>query len=79
MVYTYLALKTTVKVSLNSYLSSANTGQIMTINKGNLFVFEVGPSVKFVLAIKDTIFKKKMGEIFFRKTTKPGGGPRGVW
>ena len=34
----------------------------MTINnKGNLFVFEVGPSVKFVSAIKDAIFNKKMG------------------
>ena len=28
----------------------------MTINKGNLFVFEVRSSVKFVLAIKDAIF-----------------------
>ena len=28
-------------------------------NKGNLFVFEVGPSVKFVSAIKDAIFNKK--------------------
>ena len=34
-------------------------------NKGNLFVFEVGPSVKFVSAIKDAIFNKKMGVIFF--------------
>ena len=40
----------------------------MTINnKGNLFVFEVGPSVKFVSAIKDAIFKKKMGVIFLLK------------
>ena len=31
----------------------------MTINKVNLFVFEVGPSVKFVSAIKDAIFKNK--------------------
>ena len=30
-------------------------------NKGNLFVFEVGPSVKFVSAIKDAIFNKKIG------------------
>ena len=43
-------------MSLNSYLSSSKTGQIMTINKGNLFVFEVGQSVKFVLAIIDAIF-----------------------
>ena len=43
-------------------------------NKGNLFVFEVGPSVKFVLAIKDAIFKKKMGGNFlFGKNAKPGG------
>ena len=27
-------------------------------NKGNLFVFEVGPNVKFVSAIKDAIFNK---------------------
>ena len=38
----------------------------MTINnKGNLFVFEVGPSVKFVSAIKDAIFNKKNGGKFF--------------
>ena len=43
----YEALKTTLKVSLNNYLNPANFGQIMTINKGNLFVFfYVGPSVK---------------------------------
>ena len=40
-------------------------------NKGSLFVFEVGPSVKFVSAIKDAIFNKKNGEFgkrpdFFR-------------
>ena len=48
----------------------------MTINnKGNLFVFEVGPSVKFVSAIKDAIFKKKNGGNFFvRKNAKLGGG-----
>ena len=56
---TYLALKTTLKVSLYSYLNQANSGQIMTINTGNLFVFEVGPSVKFVSAIIDAIFNKK--------------------
>ena len=56
---TYLALKTTLKVSLYSYLNPANSGQIMTINTGNLFVFEVGPSVKFVSAIIDAIFNKK--------------------
>ena len=52
----------------------------MTINnKGNLFVFEVGPSVKFVSAIKDAIFKKKMGVIFlFGKRPNWGvGGVRG--
>ena len=56
---TYLALKTTLKVSLYSYLNPANSGQIMTINTGNLFVFEVGPSVKFVSAIIDASFNKK--------------------
>ena len=34
-------------------------------NKGNLFVFEVGQSVKFVSAIKDAIFNKKNGGKFF--------------
>ena len=55
---TYLALKPTLKVSLNSYLSP-DSGQIMTINKVNLFIFEVGPSVKFISAIEDAIFKQK--------------------
>ena len=50
-------------------------------NKGNLFVFEVGPSVKFVSAIKDAIFNKKIGVNFFLKKcqTGGGGGPGGVW
>ena len=50
-------------------------------NKGNLFVFEVGPSVKFVSAIKDAIFNKKNGgKFFFWKNAKlGGGGPGGVW
>ena len=47
-------------------------------NKGNLFVFEVGPSVKFVSAIKDAIFNKKNGgKFFFLKKGKPGGGSEG--
>ena len=51
----------------------------MNINTGNLFVFEVGPSVKFVSAIIDAIFNKKIRVNFlFVKNTKPGGGPRGV-
>ena len=29
----------------------ANSGQIMTINKENLFVFEVRPSVKFLILL----------------------------
>ena len=33
--------------------------------KWNLFVFEVGPSLEFVSAIKDAIFNKKMGVNFF--------------
>ena len=41
------------------YLNPANSEQIMTINTRNLFVFEVGPSVKFVSAIIDAIFNKK--------------------
>ena len=53
---------------------------LLANNKGNLFVFEVGPSVKFVSAIKDAIFNKKNGDKFFvRKNAKPGGGARGVW
>ena len=40
-----------------------------------MFVFEVGPSVKFISAIKDAIFNKKMGLNFFPvKKTKPEGG-----
>ena len=47
-------------------------------NKGNLFVFEVGPSVKFVSAMKDAIFNKKNGGKFVvRKNAKPGGGSEG--
>ena len=38
----------------------------------------MGPSVKFVLAIIDSISQKKMGVNFFiRKKTIRGGGPRG--
>ena len=50
-------------------------------NKGNLFVFEVGPSVKFVSAIKDAIFNKENGGKFFflKKCQTGGGGPGGVW
>ena len=41
----------------------------------------VPKSVKFVSAIKDAIFNKKMGVNFFsEKKTKPGGrGSRKVW
>ena len=43
----------------------------------------MGPSVKFVLAIIDSISQKKMGVNFFiRKKTIPGGGGGGgggVW
>ena len=50
-------------------------------NKGDLFVFEVGPSVKFVSAIKDAIFNKKMGVIFLLlkkcQTGGVGGGSEG--
>ena len=64
-------------MSLYSYLNLANSGQIMTINTGNLFVFEVGPSVKFVSAIIDAIFNKKIRVNFlFGKNTKPGGGSK---
>ena len=47
-------------------------------NKGDLFVFEVGPSIKFVSAINDAIFNEKNGgNFFFVKNTKPGGGSEG--
>ena len=47
-------------------------------NKGSLFVFEVGPSVRFVSAIKDAIFNKKNGgKFFFEKMPNWGGGVRG--
>ena len=76
---TYLALKTTLKVSLYSYLNPSNSGQIMTINTGNLFVFEVGPSEKFVSAIIDASFNKKIRVNFlFGKNTKPGGSEGGL-
>ena len=65
-------------MSLYSYLNPANSEQIMTINTRNLFVFEVGPSVKFVSAIIDAIFNKRNRVNFlFVKNTKPGGGPEG--
>ena len=74
----YLALKTTLEVSLNSYLSPKNWWPLVKNNKGNLFVFEVGPSVKFVSAIKDAIFNKKNGGKFFLlKKCQTGGGVRG--
>ena len=49
-------------------------------NKGDLFVFEVGPSIKFVSAINDAIFNEKNGGNFFSEKilNGRGGGPRGV-
>ena len=41
-------------------------------NKGSLFVFEVGPSVKFVSAIKDAIFNKKNRGKFCSATFSDG-------
>ena len=68
----YLALKTTLKVSLNSYLTFEPKKLVAllcwlfwtTMIKGNLFVFEVGPSVKFVSAIKDAIFNNNKNGSF---------------
>ena len=60
----YQALKTTLKVLVNSYFMLANSGRIMTINIGNLFIFEVGPSVNFFLAVTEAIFNKKIGVNF---------------
>ena len=50
-----------------------NINLLMTSNKRNISVFEVGPSVKFVSAIKDAISNQKMGVVV------AGGGPKGVW
>ena len=50
---------------------------ILANYKGNLFVFEVGPSVKFVSAIKDAIFNKKMGVNFFLEKMPNWGGGEG--
>ena len=69
----YLALKTTLKVSLLALLCWLFWPTMTKNNKGNLFVFEVGPSVKFVSAIKDAIFKKKMGVEKFEKWSTLGG------
>ena len=44
----------------------------MTINKGNLFIFEVGPSVKFVSAIIEAIFKKKNLVVLYVSTAVKG-------
>ena len=38
-----------------------------------MFVFEVGPSVKFISAIKDAIFKKNGSNFIPVMKTKPGG------
>ena len=37
-------------------------------------LFAILPSVKFVLAIIDSIYNKKKGVIFFRKIGHDGGG-----
>ena len=43
-------------MSLYSYLNPSNSGQIMTINTGNLFVFEVHSKKKIVLiSIKNNL------------------------
>ena len=75
----YLALKTTLKVSLLALLCWLFWPTMTKNNKWNLFVFEVGPSVKFVSAIKDAIFNKKNGGDFFfwKKSQTGGGGGRG--
>ena len=76
----YLAIKTTLKVSLNSYLGPKKWGpsvRILTyqwpvIKEIDLFLKFDQASVKLVSAVKDTIFKKNGGQFFFsRKKTKP--------
>ena len=49
-------------------------------NKGNLFVFEVGPPKHSFRPLKMQFSTKKMGvNFFFEKMPNWGGGPRGVW
>ena len=59
-------LRTDLKVARKTQiLGDRRPGQYY---RGNLLVFEMGPSEKFVSAIKDAIFnKKKFGSIFCRK------------
>ena len=80
----YRAIKTVLKVALYDFYDGVpaplNSQLMEKVNHYNLtkkINFSMGPSVKFVLAIIDSISKKKMGEHFFiRKKTIPGG-PRG--
>ena len=85
------AIKTALKVALYDFLdgppaplNSQLMEKVYHYNWTKQIDFSMGPSVKFVLAIIDSISKKKRGAIFFLvKKTKPGGGggvgPRGVW
>ena len=74
----YLALITTLKVPFKLALLCWLFWPTMTKNnKGNLFVFEVGPSVKFVSAIKDAMFNKKNGGKFFWLKKCQTGGSEG--
>ena len=49
--------------------------------RGNKFVLNMGPNVKFVSAITDAFSNKKMGVNFFPQKRPNGGrgGPREVW
>ena len=48
--------------------------QLKQVELRNLFVFEVGPSAKFVSAIIDAIFKKNVVIFLFGKMPNRGGG-----
>ena len=79
------AIKTALKVALYDFfdgppapLNSQLMDKVNHYNWTKQIDFSMGPSVKFVLAIIDSISKKKMGVNFFpaKLETKGGGGPR---
>ena len=74
------AIKTALKVAPTGSSKWSINGKVKHYNWTKKIDFSMGPSVKFVLAIKDSISKKKMGVNFFsaKLDTKGGGGVRGL-
>ena len=75
------AIKTALKVALYDFLdgppaplNSQLMEKVYHYNRTKQIYFSMGPSVKFVLAIKDSISKKMGGNFFHVKKTKLGGG-----